>query len=197
MKVLRRIGVSALIVSFLSAGICYGQSVAMQSLSKGVDFAAQGKFKEAKEEFEKALKADPFYESAKESLRIIEDVADKKIECKTAIHLFKGAAYVIKWQTGEAIAEYNKAIELNPRFAMAYRARGKAYSKKRQHDKAISDYNKAKDIDPRFAMAYYNRGIAYEANGNMKQACSDWKTACELGDCSNWGIINKIRCLGK
>jgi len=33
--------------------------------------------------------------------------------------------------------------------------------------------------------------------GNMKRACSDWKKACELGDCSNWGIVNKMRCFGK
>ena len=37
----------------------------------------------------------------------------------------------------------------------------------------------------------------YDAKDNMKKACYDWKQACELGNCNNWGLINKIRCLGK
>jgi hypothetical protein len=40
-------------------------------------------------------------------------------------------------------------------------------------------------------------GIVYDKKGNMKKAGSDWKRACELGKCSNWGLVNKIRCLGK
>jgi hypothetical protein len=46
-------------------------------------------------------------------------------------------------------------------------------------------------------LAYNNRGLAYMKSGNKEKACSDWKRACELGDCRYWGIVNKIRCLGK
>ena len=80
---------------------------------------------------------------------------------------------------------------------MAYFSRGLGYGAKGQYDKAISDYTKAIEINPRYAEAYSNRGVAYDAKGNMKKACSDWKRACELGECGNWGTINKIRCLGK
>ncbi len=67
------------------------QKAAEQIFIKGVDYAAQGKFKEAKEEFGKLSKADPFYPSIEEDLKVVEDVIDKKIGSKAAIHLFKGA----------------------------------------------------------------------------------------------------------
>jgi len=51
MKVLIKIGLSVLMILFLSIGLCYAQNVAGQSTTKGVDYAAQGKFKEANEEF--------------------------------------------------------------------------------------------------------------------------------------------------
>ena len=265
MKLLRRIGLSVLIILFLAVGLCYAQNTAKQIYAKGVEYATQGKLEEAKEEFEKALKVDPFYESAKSTLKVIEDVNNQKIKINTAIMYFKGISYAVKGQWAEAISDYNKAIEINPSFATAYTGRGYAYLNKGQydkaisdfnkaieinprdaiayngrgiayykkgqydkaifdyskaieinprfanaynnrgwtyhlkgqHDKAISDYDKAIEINPRLAMAYNNRGIAYDAKMNTKKACSDWKRACELGDCSSWGIVNKIKCLGK
>ena len=200
MKVPRRISVSVLMVLFLTTGLSYGQSAAKQHLTKGVDYAAQGKFREAKEELEKALEVDPFLESAKESLQVIEDVNDKKIESKAAIHLFKGAAHVIKSQLGEAITQYDqaisdftKAIEINPKYAEAYSSRGLAHEEgKGQYDQAISDYTKAIEISPRYVDAYNNRGFIYMVRlEDKKKACADWKRACELGSCRNYEIARR------
>ena len=197
MKPLRRIALLAIILSFLTINLCYGQNNAKQIWAKGVEYAAQGKFNEAKEEFEKALKVDPLYGSAKRALKVIEDVVDQKIKSKTALHLFKGISYSNKEQWDAAVAEVNKALEINPRYAYAYNIRGLAYNRNGQHDKAIADYTKVIEINPIDALAYYNRGISYNAKGNMKKACSDWKKACELGYCKSWGMLNKIRCLFK
>ena len=197
MRALRRIGLLALIISFLTINLCYAQSFAEQNWTKGVVYAAQGKFKEAKGEFEKALKIDPFYGPAKRALEVIEDAIGQKIKSKTAIHLFKGISYGNKEHWDESAAELNKAIELNPGYAYAYHCRGLAYQNKGRHDQAISDYTKAIELNPRDAKAYCNRGVAMKKLGNMKKACSDWKGACELGDCRYWGIVSKIRCFEK
>jgi len=126
---------------------------------KGVAFASKGKFKEAKAEFEKALKIDPFNGSAKRLLKVIEDVANKKIENKTAIHFFKGVDYADKGLYDESISGYNKAIEINPQYADAYNNRGVTFSLKGDYDRAIADYNKALEINPQYADAYHNRGL--------------------------------------
>lgn len=180
MKVSGRIGVSVLIILFVTVSLSYGQSLTKQSYTKGIDYAAQGKFKEAKEEFEKVLKADPFYEPAKEALKVMIDVIDRKIESEAVIHLFKGGACRLKGQTDEAIVEYNKALEISPKLAMAYYARGKAYCIKRQYDHGISDLNKAIELNPRFHSAYLQRGFSYaEGKGQFDKAISDYTKAIE------------------
>jgi len=124
---LRFISIPVLIVVFLTAVICFGQDTAEQIVAKGVEYAADGKFQDAKEEFEKALKVEPFYESAKSTLKVIEDVNSQKIKTNTAIIYFKGVSYVVKGRWAEAISDFNKAIEINPRDVLVYYNRGNAY----------------------------------------------------------------------
>jgi tetratricopeptide (TPR) repeat protein len=59
----------------------------------------------------------------------------------------------------KALADYNKAIELDPRFALAYLNRGNLKAGSLDDvNGALADYNKAIELDPRFALAYYIRG---------------------------------------
>ena len=96
----------------------------------------------------------------------------------------RALTYGKKGQYDQAIADYNKAIEINPGYAMAYYNRGRAYAiGTGQYDQAIADYNKAIEINPMFISAYKNRGLVMMKLGNTKMACSDWKQTCELGDC--------------
>jgi tetratricopeptide (TPR) repeat protein len=173
MQSLRRIIVPVLIVLLLTAGLCYGQSAAKQRLVEGVGDAAQGNFSKATVEFENASEADLFNESAKDSLRVIQDVTDKQINSRAAIHLFKGALHAIKEREDEAIIEYSKAIEIHPGFAMAYRTRGLSYIKTRRIDLAIADLTKAIEISPGLASAYFFRGVSWEMKNDMDKAIAD------------------------
>ncbi len=69
----------------------------------------------------------------------------------------------MKGQLGQhfvAIADFSKAIELKPDYAIAYYNRGLAKRRLKQYADAIKDYSKATEINPDFVEAYYNRGIA-------------------------------------
>ncbi len=180
MKVPRAICASSLVILFLTVGLGYAQNPAKEISDKGLEYAAEGKFTMAGEEFEKALIVDPFYEPARNSWKLIEDIINQKIKVETAIHLFKGAVYHNRGQLSNAIAECNKAMETNPKYAPIYNNRGFAYIGKGQYDQAISDFNKAIALDPVFAMAYNNRGYAYGAKGHYDQAISDSNKAIEL-----------------
>ena len=147
MKALRMIGVSIPIVLWLTVDLCLGQSVAEKSWAQGVEYAAQGKFIDAREEFEKALKVDPFHTSARLCLNVIEDVDKKRIESETAIHLFNAAAHGKKAQWQDAIAECSMAVELNPGYADAYIIRGLAHKHVGLYDKAIADFDKALGVE--------------------------------------------------
>ena len=92
---------------------------------------------------------------------------------------------VDKAQSGNlqgAIADWTKAIEMNPMYAKAYFNRGVAKENLKDYQAAIADYTKAIEIDSEYYPAYTNRGIVLEIVGNLKDACRDWKKAAALGD---------------
>ena len=68
--------------------------------------------------------------------------------------LYRGNTYFEKGDYDQAISEYSKAIELDPKLAVAYYNRGNAYYKKGEYDYAWTDINKAKslgcEVEPEF-----------------------------------------------
>jgi len=80
-----------------------------------------------------------------------------------------------------AIAECNKAIELNPEYAMLYINRGSARETKGDLDGAIADFTKAIELKPDYAYgAYYNRGNAKSKKGDFEGAIADYSNAITL-----------------
>jgi len=92
----------------------------------------------------------------------------------------RGVVYDGLRQHTKAISDYNKAIELNPKYALAYNNRGFAYYNLGQHTKAISDLTKAIELNPKFAEAYNNRGVVYRSLGQVTKAIFDYSKAIEL-----------------
>jgi len=85
-------------------------------------------------------------------------------------YLKRGAAYYEKGEYDSAIADYTKAMELDPNLAEAYGNRGNAYAELDQLEQANKDYDEAIRLDPEnadyidyidcLAEAYYSRGEA-------------------------------------
>src|SRR5262245_17139890 len=66
-----------------------------------------------------------------------------------------------------AIADYTKAIEIDPRFGDPYQNRGVARRAKGDLDGAIADYSKAIEINPRDKEPYASRGVAKSDKGDL------------------------------
>ncbi|HBR22615.1 MAG TPA: hypothetical protein DD713_08660 [Nitrospiraceae bacterium] len=111
-----------------------------------------------------------------------EPVRSEKVVLLFYAYLSRGEAYAKKGQYDRAIADYNKAIVLDPNNAEAYTGRGVAYAKKEQYDRAIEDFNKTIALDPNNASAYLGRGAAYFLSGNKGRAISDFQKACDMGN---------------
>ena len=79
-----------------------------------------------------------------------------------------------------AIADYSKAIELDPEYAAAYSNRGIAKSDLKDYYGAIADYTKAIEINPDYADAYSNRGVAKADLKDYYGAIADYSKAIEL-----------------
>jgi tetratricopeptide (TPR) repeat protein/TolB-like protein len=75
---------------------------------------------------------------------------------------------------------HTKAIEFDPKYALAYYYRGSAYISKGEFEKAIADTSKAIELAPKFAEAYNNRGNAYSEHGEFDKAIKDLDKSIEL-----------------
>jgi tetratricopeptide (TPR) repeat protein len=80
----------------------------------------------------------------------------------------------------EAIAEYDKALHLDPNFSLAYNNRGAAYANLGQFQRAIQDYDESLRLDLQNNVAYNNRGAAYADLGQFQQAIQDYDEAIRL-----------------
>ena len=92
----------------------------------------------------------------------------------------RGIFYADKHVYEQAIADYTRAIELNPKQANAFFNRGNAYFDKGDYDEAITDYTRAILLDPNNGPAFFKRGIAHYAKGDYAQAIADYTGAIAI-----------------
>ena len=68
------------------------------------------------------------------------------------------------------MADFDKAIELNPDDADAYVIRGDAYFGKGDFDRAMENYKKAIELNSSNVKAYYNIGLVWMQKQNWQEA---------------------------
>jgi len=78
------------------------------------------------------------------------------------------------------VEKYAKAIQTNPKDALAFHNRAVAYCRLGSYRQAVDDFTNAIQLDPRNATLYYNRAIAYGALGKPKEAVEDGAKAIAL-----------------
>jgi tetratricopeptide (TPR) repeat protein len=92
----------------------------------------------------------------------------------------RGNARVSQNKLQEAIADYNKAIQLAPTATDPYLNRGTALEGLGKWNDAIADYNRVLELDPQDAMAYNNRGNAEAGLGRWEEAIADYKQSAQI-----------------
>lgn len=96
------------------------------------------------------------------------------------IYVNRGSAYGDKQDYARAIADYSKALQLNPNYADAYYSRGTVYLRMNDNDRAIADISQTLRLNPNHAYAYYNRGLAYQNKADYTRAIADYDQAVRL-----------------
>ena len=76
----------------------------------------------------------------------------------TSAYVDRGIAYGRKNQYDRAIADFDRAIQLNPQLKGIHSNRGLAYVNKRDYDRAIADLDSEIQLNPEDAFVYHNRG---------------------------------------
>ena len=86
-----------------------------------------------------------------------------------------------------AIANYTRAIELDPGYTLAYFSRGVLYWREvGDHERAVKDLTRTLELDPSWAEAYFNRALAYRSLYELDQASADLERYLAEGQDEYW-----------
>ena len=121
-----------------------------------------------------------FEKNSKEVLAKVDQDAVAKLQKEFAELKIIVETNRVKLSELHPLADYTKAIELDPKSAMAYINRGVAYAKLKQYEKAIADFTRAIELDPKSASVYIRRGYAYVQLNQYDKAITDYNRAIEL-----------------
>jgi tetratricopeptide (TPR) repeat protein len=89
-------------------------------------------------------------------------------------------AYTKLGKFTEALADYNRAIELAPKLAPAWGNRGFVYIKLRRWTDAVADYSRSIELAAANARDWHSRGVAHENLGRHEKALADYSRALQI-----------------
>ncbi len=92
----------------------------------------------------------------------------------------RGNIYNDKGEHDLAIADFDKAIEINPKSALAYNGRGISNTNMGNYDKAIVNFDEAIRLDPREENPYNNRCLTWYSKGDFDRAIHDCDEAIRI-----------------
>jgi lipoprotein NlpI len=84
-------------------------------------------------------------------------------------HLYRGTLYAALRRHEEALADLDRAIELDPRDAGAYEQRGSERFKLGRFGDSIADFDRQIALDPASEAGHWKRGISYYCAGQFAQ----------------------------
>mgnify|MGYP001094211716 FL=1 len=96
-------------------------------------------------------------------------------------------------QSRLALADYDKALDIDPRLAFAWLNKGNIYYDAGDFTSAIECYTKALQLDGAFGAALYNRGLTYLRIGNRRLAFADLSKAGELGVLPSYNLLKRMK----
>jgi tetratricopeptide (TPR) repeat protein len=85
-------------------------------------------------------------------------------------HYFAGIDFFGDGKLDEAIAEYNRALELDPKFADALHGLAQAYYARQDFDRVIEAAERILALDPEDILAWTSISRAYQRKGMVPQA---------------------------
>jgi tetratricopeptide (TPR) repeat protein len=100
---------------------------------------------------------------------------------RVATRVNRGIILINRRQPEAALADFDRALRMNPELGEAHVNRGAALMMKNEYEAAVEAITRGIGLNTEEPhKAYYNRAIAYEAIGNVRAAYEDYTRAAEL-----------------
>lgn len=168
-------------------------------IDRGNAFTQAGKYDEALEAFDNAIKADPSSPWALigrgSVLNVVANYAGalKDLDRAAAIDprnpwipINRGISYSNLGDFRKGLEEADKAIKLDPGIAVAHIGRGTANLGLGNFTQALVDFDRALQLDPQNPFIYTTRAWAHNALGNRQKALEDFQKGLELAPNNAW-----------
>lgn len=91
-----------------------------------------------------------------------------------------GTIYTLRMRYKEAIDCFDKAIEIDPRYAEAYCNRGEALNGSGSLEDALESLNQALHLEPKYPLALYNKGNLLKSLARYEEALESFDRATSL-----------------
>jgi tetratricopeptide (TPR) repeat protein len=108
---------------------------------------------------------------------VLTDSAARKV---VAASVRRGDTHRQKGRYEEALANYSRAIVLDPNPASAISSRGETYRQMGRYEEALADLTHAIALDPNSTLAIGSRGVTYRQMMRYEKALADLTRAIEL-----------------
>ncbi|MCX6152085.1 MAG: tetratricopeptide repeat protein [Ignavibacteriales bacterium] len=130
-----------------------------------------------------ALASDEFnliitkIQDKKDGLKEIQEIVDRRSNAE--VYNDWGNVYYSLMDYPNAIEQYYKSIQIDPKFVYAYHNLGLSYFNLKQYNRAIEEYKNAIEADKDYASTYYNYAFLLDRKGDYKSAYEIWEKASE------------------
>ncbi|MGA2237439.1 MAG: tetratricopeptide repeat protein, partial [Terriglobales bacterium] len=102
-----------------------------------------------------------------------------------------GTLYYNRQEYALAERHYRSAIEIDPRYALAYFDLGNVLDETGRVEEAIDTYKTAIQLAPTYADAHYNIALAYEKTREPRKALQHWRAYVKLDTTGPWTVHAK------
>ena len=119
-----------------------------------------------------------------------------KIDKADEAYDMRGAALTRLGNYRAAIEDCNRALSVNPNYAIAYANRANNEIRLRDLDGALADCNKSIAFNPSSSLPYYTRGYVYAYKGEASKAIADWDKAMQMQPAFRAELEPLVRKLG-
>ncbi|MHC0064486.1 tetratricopeptide repeat protein [Nostoc sp. UIC 10890] len=104
---------------------------------------------------------------------------------------WRGETYRLMELYPEALQDFDRAIELDPKYDWAIASRGQTYRSMKCYPEALQDFDRAIELNPKSDWAIANRGFTYRSMKRYPEALQDFDRAIELDPKYDWAITSR------
>jgi tetratricopeptide (TPR) repeat protein len=186
------------------AAECYRKAITLgprsgvPHVNLGRIYLDKNNFPVARAEFLKAIAAEPQlavaysnlgfalygmkrYDEAREALQLgLRPDQFGHVMFESDIHNFLGDIYLRKGETETAIAEFRRAVQLNPDWYEPHRLLGYAYRETGDPNAALEEFKIAQKLDPNASDAFHGAGGVLRQMTRLNEAAEEYKQAIKL-----------------